>query len=104
MKTRLRLDDFWNPRGTTPRGAYMMAGVGLMALKFGLDRLLVRSLGGDYWKWLSYWKPLGPYRTNADFPRYLIPLLVPALPFSATGVGLTLGRLRDGGWPRWRWA
>ena len=103
MKIPMRLDAFWNPGGVTSRRAYAVAGFGLMALKFGLDRLIVLSMGGDYWQWWSYWNVWGPYRDDglAELPPYTIPLLVLALPFIAVGVVLTLRRLRDAGWPLW---
>ena len=45
MSASLRLDDFWDPCGTTVRRGYALAGCGLMAVKFGLDRAR-RALDG----------------------------------------------------------
>lgn len=74
-----------------------------MALKFGLDRIVVLSLGGDYWGWMNYWQPvLARYQGGGNaIPAYALPLFVLALPFIAVGVLLTLRRLRDAGGPWW---
>jgi uncharacterized membrane protein YhaH (DUF805 family) len=101
MNHPLRLDDFWNPRGRTTRRGYALAGFGLMTAKFALDRVVVLSLGGNYWNWLSYWNPLARFRYGGTMPSYVVPLLILALPFMATGIVLTLRRLRDAGWPLW---
>ncbi len=98
-----RVIDGLQPNGRTARRTYAMWGLGLMAAKFGLDRLVVLSLGGDYWNWMSYWQPAVAHLNGQarEIPGYAIPLLLLALPFIAIGVLLTLRRLRDAGGPWW---
>src|SRR5689334_13975187 len=97
MKLTDRLAEWCHPNGRTGRRTYAKWGLGLMALKFGLDRVVVLSLGGDYWGWASYWQPVAA-RFNgraSEIPAYAMPLLLLALPFIAVGVSLTVRRLRD---------
>ncbi|MEY2880444.1 MAG: hypothetical protein RLZZ15_2824 [Verrucomicrobiota bacterium] len=95
--------DWLHPNGRTTRRAYAVSGLSLMALKFALDRIVVLSLGVEYWSWLSYWEPVAARLTGhaAEIPSHAIPLLWLALPFIAVGVLLTLRRLRDAGAPWW---
>lgn len=97
------LNALWDPRGRTSRAAYLGWGVGLMVLKYNLDRMLAGVLGEMSWNWTSYWRPL-----TASLPslavrerNLLFWLLAAALPFIAAGVVLTLRRLRDADWPPW---
>lgn len=98
-----RLMAWCDPRGRTRRRPYAVAGLSLMALKFGVDWLVVHALGGAHWSWLSYWRPImGRFDGRAaDLPAYALPLLVLALPFIAAGVLLTMRRLRDAGASLW---
>ena len=90
-------------RGRTGRSAYVAWGLGLMAVKYNLDRLVAWKFFGIEWLWPTYLFPDAPslaLTTGRD--RWLLWVLVAlALPFIAAGVVLTARRLRDTGWPSW---
>lgn len=102
MKLPSSLAHFWDPRGATSRLFFALAGCGLMAVKFTLDRLTMDYLVGARWNWSNYWHPVDGigHSDLAKAPPYLL-LLLQATPFIATGIMLTLRRLRDAGWPLW---
>ena len=85
------------------RRAFFGWGVGLMALKYNVDRWVVASQGRSGWFWERYWNPFATPLSalTGEQVRLALTLLAIALPFVAVGVGLTLRRLRSVGWPWW---
>src|SRR4051812_3971320 len=93
----------WSWRGRTGRAAYLAWGVGLMAVKYNLDRFVAWSFFGVSWSITSYLRPgTSILKLLPPYDRWLLwTLLALALPFIAAGVVLTTRRLRDAGWPQW---
>ena len=87
-------------RGRVGRRAYALWGLGLLAVKVNLDRLVSGLAFGRAWTPWSYLDvagagPLGSLsRADAVFCATLLAL---ALPFVAVGTALTVRRLRDAG-------
>lgn len=90
-------------RGRTGRSVYVAWGVGLMAAKYNLDRALAATFGIQGWSAFSYWRPIGGSLSelSANERRFLLTLIVLALPFIVAGVTLSVRRLRDAEWPLW---
>lgn len=91
-------------RDPVSRGTYFRHGVGLMALKYGIDALLIWRFAGRVWTPLNYLSPL--LSTRAELlrgaPPWLLPLLVAiALPFLWIGVSMTMRRAVDAGVSPW---
>jgi uncharacterized membrane protein YhaH (DUF805 family) len=96
-------DNLWNFKGVTGRKTYLVWGVGLMALKYSIDRIIAEQFFGFYWIWSNYWKPF-----DSSFDRltphqllFVGVMIASALPFIWAGVVLTIRRLRDINWPLW---
>src|SRR2546423_204506 len=86
------------------RGTYVRHGVGLMALKYGLDALLVWRLAGRFWTPFDYLNPLLSVRQQLlrAAPWWLLPLMVAiALPFLWIGVSMTMRRAVNAGATPW---
>ncbi|OLB66804.1 MAG: hypothetical protein AUI09_05295 [Gemmatimonadetes bacterium 13_2_20CM_2_66_5] len=91
-------------RDPVDRGTYFRHGAGLMALKYGIDALLIWRFAGRVWTPLNYLSPLLSTRTELlrGAPGWLIPLLVAiALPFLWIGVSMTMRRAADAGASPW---
>jgi len=91
-------------RDPVDRGTYFQHGVGLMALKYGIDAVLIWRFAGRVWTPLNYLSPL--LSTRAELlrgaPPWLLPLLVAiALPFLWIGVSMTMRRAVDAGVSPW---
>ena len=91
-------------RDPVDRGTYFRHGVGLMALKYAIDALLIWRFAGRVWTPLNYLSPL--LSTRAELlrgaPPWLLPLLVAiALPFLWIGVSMTMRRAVDAGASPW---
>ena len=87
----------------TPLGRlrFLAYGVGLFAMKVGLDWLVARAFGEDYTV-LYYVSPLeAPLLSPAGRVEYWLAMWGVALPFIALGVWLTLRRLLDARLPYW---
>lgn len=99
----VQVSDLWKPQGTTGRLAYLGWGVGLMALKYNLDRFTAAAFGVSPWYWASYWHPWQGSIASIPLSRqkFLFTLLTLALPFVGAGIVLTVRRLRDAQWPTW---
>lgn len=95
---RFQLSDLWRWRGTIDRVPYLLTGVGLLVLKYGLDWLTVHLLFGRPWSPLDYFAIPGAtihMPSMAEEDRWVYGLLLAqALPFIYLGVLLTLKRLR----------
>ncbi|MCI0571321.1 MAG: SRPBCC family protein [Myxococcaceae bacterium] len=88
-----RLDTPVSPR------AYALTGFSLMALKYGVDALLVFVAMGRWWSPLAYVNPLLSQRLELErAPHWLLwTLLLGSLPFAWVGLSLTLRRVWDAG-------
>ena len=91
-------------RDPVDRGTYFRHGVGLMALKYAIDALLIWRFTGRFWTPLNYLSPL--LSTRAEFvrvgPPWLLPLLITiALPFLWIGISMTTRRAVDAGGSPW---
>jgi len=87
-------------RDPVDRGTYFRHGVGLMALKYGIDALLVWRFAGRLWTPWDYLNPLLSVRQQLlrGAPSWLLPLmLLIALPFLWIGVSMTMRRAVDAG-------
>lgn len=98
----MRVRDLWDWRGETGRRDYFLWGVLLGVIKYNLDRVVVSMWLGRSWFPFEYL--IAPNNLAGDLvgglPMPLVlTLLILALPFIACGVGLTLNRLRNAGWP-----
>jgi hypothetical protein len=92
-----RFSDLWNLHGTVDRGPYLGFGLGLLGLKYNLDRLVASIYFQRPWTPLRYLAPAqgGHIDTLAsDDLRFFGALLLLAAPFIYSGVALTLRRLR----------
>jgi uncharacterized membrane protein YhaH (DUF805 family) len=98
-----RFEQLWDPRGLTGRRDYLFWGVGLMALKYNMDRVIAGALFGFRWNWTNYWAPFDTSfnRLSKEQLWFVGAMLFSALPFIGAGVVLTIRRLRDAYWPRW---
>ena len=86
------------------RGTYFRHGAGLMALKYGIDSLLIWTVAHRVWTPLNYLSPLLTTRAALlrGAPQWLLPLLVTmALPFLWVGVSMTIRRAVDAGRSPW---
>jgi uncharacterized membrane protein YhaH (DUF805 family) len=91
-------------RDPVDRGIYFRHGVGLMALKYAIDALLIWRFTGRVWTPLNYLSPLLSTRAELlrSAPPWLLPLLVAiALPFLWIGVSMTMRRAVDAGASPW---
>ncbi len=102
----LRFVDLWRWDGRASRKTYALVGVIAFAIKSVVDRVLaLQMLGYPRGLFLSYWAPLGAavrFR-NVSEPesRYLLLMLLWAMPFIWIGVAMSVKRLRDAGQPLW---
>ena len=82
--------------------AYLAWGLGLFAVKYGLDAGVAFAFGHS-WSLLNYFVPslLGIAWAQPEDQVFFGMMMVVAVPFLAAGLALTLGRLRDAGSPLW---
>jgi len=90
-------------RDPVDRGTYFRHGVGLMAVKYGIDALLIWQYAGRVWTPLNYLSPLLSTRANVlRDAEWLIPVLIVfALPFLWIGVSMSMRRAVDAGQSPW---
>lgn len=88
--------------GRVGRGAYVAWGLGLMALKYAVDAVLVYATAGVVMSPLRYLAPLLSWRLEllADAPDW-VPwaMAVWSLPFAWVGAAMSARRARDAGLP-----
>jgi len=98
----LQFSDFWTWRGTVSRAKYTALGVSLFAIKHLIDRLVALAFGYHF-AILGYWveTEYGIQNISQTRAAFFACLVLVALPFIWIGVGLTLRRLRDIGFPLW---
>src|SRR5262245_37015098 len=90
--------DLWRWGGTVGRRTYLLAGVSLFLLKFGLDCLVATQVFGREWTPFRYILPGGALGLRSLAPEdrsFYLAMVALAVPFIWIGVGLTLRRLRD---------
>ena len=102
----LRLADLWRWDGVVSRKTYALVGLAGFAIKSLIDRAIgAYVLGYPQGVFLSYWRPLGATarlgHLSGPEAKYLLTLLLLALPFIWVGVAMTVKRLRDAGAPVW---
>ena len=102
----LRFVDLWRWDGRTSRKTYALVGVVTFAIKSVVDRVLaLQMLGYPRGLFLTYWAPLGAavrFRNVSESEsRYLLLMLLWAMPFIWIGVAISVKRLRDAGQPLW---
>lgn len=98
----LHLRDLWEWHRRIGRRDYFLWGLLLTAIKYNLDRLIILVWTGRQWFPFEYFQApnnLSGDRVGGLSVPQVITLLAFALPFVACGVGLTMRRLRDIGWP-----
>ncbi|MGZ3453436.1 MAG: DUF805 domain-containing protein [Polyangiales bacterium] len=91
--------DFWSFEGRVSRTRYVIAGVILFLMKYGLDLALSMRFGQP-WNLLVYVSPrLHPLLRAGAVPptAYVVLLFLIAVPFAWAGVSLSARRLRDAG-------
>jgi uncharacterized membrane protein YhaH (DUF805 family) len=85
------------------RKEYLMSGIGLMVLKYGVDSLLIKFLTGEFLSPLAYAAPLITAKQMllelGTLP--LLGLSLWTLVFVWIGAGMTIRRLRDAGRSPW---
>lgn len=67
----LRMSELWDWRGATGRAAYLAWGVGLMAARCNLDRLLAWNFSHRDWNRSSYWRLWSDYLVHRIPARVL---------------------------------
>src|SRR5262245_58587078 len=101
---RIRASDLWRMDGTIDRGPYFVLGTTLLFLKLGLDYLVATWLFGRIWTPFEYAVPAvmgGLFSMSAGDRNFYGTMSIAALPFLASGLVLTVRRLRSAGLPRW---
>ena len=86
------------------RASYLRHGLGLMALKYGVDAVLIGVGTGRLWTPLDYLQSASRLLSLwiGDAPAWLTPALALwTLPFLWIGTTLTIRRLLDAGWSAW---
>ncbi|MGH7546803.1 MAG: DUF805 domain-containing protein [Gemmatimonadales bacterium] len=86
------------------RRTYLVNGLVLVALKYGVDAAAVFSMAGKFWSPLDYLLPFYFLRAEkfAGAPAWFLPVLVVwTLPFMWIGVAMTLRRAVDAGRSPW---
>jgi len=102
----LRFVDWWRWDGTVGRKTYALVGLAGFAVKSLIDRAIgTYVFGYPQGVFLSYWRPLGAAarlgHLSGPESRYLLTMLLLAVPFICVGVAMTVKRLRDTGEPVW---
>src|ERR1043166_6261274 len=100
---KLTFSDLWRWQGEISRGTYLVWAASLLALKFNLDRLLLKVAFNRDWSILGYVEsPSGWLKPSpAESPAEYAALLAMALPFLWSGVALCVKRLRAARLPLW---
>jgi hypothetical protein len=101
---RPQLSFLWTSNRTIDRGPYVLTGVLLFLVKFGLDWLVATRGFGESWSLMHYliWpndRVLRVFDLTAPDRVFALTMLGISLPFIWTGVVLTLHRLRSAGLP-----
>lgn len=101
---KLKLADLWNWEGRMARGPFVVWGLMLAGIKYGVDRLVVGRLFQREWSLTTYLELPGPWIQDfgaAAASWKALVLLALALPFLWAGIVLCFQRLRSAGMPLW---
>ncbi len=100
---RLRVADLWRWSGEISRAQFLVWGCLLFAVKYNLDRLVLKFAFGRDWSIANYFKQPFPWLnfSPAESPTEYAVLLAIALPFLWAGIALCARRLRSAGLPLW---
>jgi uncharacterized membrane protein YhaH (DUF805 family) len=100
---RLKISDLWRWDGAVSRGAFLVWGILLFAIKYSVDRLIIVNAFGRSWTILDYFKRPVPSLefSPAQSPAEPLVLMAVALPFLWAGVVLCIKRLRAAKFPLW---
>ena len=97
--------DIWRWNGKISRERFALIGILLFLVKHNLDRLVAVFGFGKKWTLFSYWIPLGQWtaldQISPANKKFLVTMVLLALPFIWIGVTLTSKRLRSAGLPLW---
>src|SRR6185369_184436 len=103
--THFSFSDLWEWRGTVGRGVYTVVGVVGFALKHNIDRIIATSVFGRQFTPLNYWIPpveaIRVDRLSTSDARFLLTMVLCAMPFIWVGLGMTIRRLRSANLPLW---
>lgn len=92
--------DLWTWRGPIGRADYAKWGLLLFIIKYNLDRAVAWfGFGQPWFPWYYLLGNESAARPAEPASGLLLALLALSLPFIFWGIGLTLRRLRDAGWP-----
>ncbi len=99
------VQSIWRWDGEIGRGKFALIGILLFFVKLNLDRFVAIVGFGKHWTIFSYWFPLDQLTSfNQISPpnqKFLVTMVLLALPFIWIGVTLTSKRLRNAGLPVW---
>lgn len=100
---KITFADLWRPTGSVDRGTYALVGTIGFALKHNLDRFIATYAFDRPWGLFNYWVPIRNIgrisQLTTNDARFLVTMLVAALPFIWVGVVMTQKRLRSAGLP-----
>jgi len=101
----MRIGSVFSFNGRVDRKTYAIVGLLGLAIKQNLDRFVGVYVFHYEESFFNYWRPLGKAArlndlTNSE-ARFLLVLLLLAIPFVWVGVAMTVRRLRDAGQPLW---
>ncbi|MBM3841149.1 MAG: hypothetical protein FJ398_24980, partial [Verrucomicrobia bacterium] len=97
---KLKLSDLWRWNGTINRAQYVLWGALLFAIKYSLDRFVLRIAFDRDWSVADYFRGSAPFQAKEPAAQAPI-LLALSLPFLWAGTVLTLRRLRSIQRPLW---
>jgi uncharacterized membrane protein YhaH (DUF805 family) len=99
---------WFGPQTPVNRKAYAASGIGLMAVRYVLDNLLILLAGGAWVHPLHYLSPALKIRFDIVHLQQdqtgswlFFALGLSAIPFIWIGVSMSIRRARDAGWPGW---
>jgi len=97
------LSDLWRLRGELSRARFIILASVLFAVKYNLDRILLRLFFDQEWGLLNYFQRPFPWigRPPDNAPTEYGLLLAASLPFLWAGLALCLKRLRSAALPLW---
>jgi hypothetical protein len=99
----MKLSDLWRWNGEISRSLFIVWGAVLFALKYNLDRLILKFAFHREWSVFKYFDRPVPWLnfSPSENPGEYAVLLAMALPFLLAGIVLSNKRLRSAGLPLW---
>lgn len=100
---KLKFSDLWRWTGEVSRGVFLIWAFLLFALKYNIDRVLLKAAFDHDWSLFNYFDRPIPWLSSspAQTPGEYALLLTVALPFLWAGVALSVKRLRAARLPLW---